>query len=392
MDFDNITSKDRGNALESNVEYIFKCGGFETERNVKLATYEIDVLAKLGDRKVVIECKNYQNSNLIVRNLIHMWNSKNKIINVNKIILVLAGIEIKKSDLELANSFGIEIWNEKDLSDLFLLALKPAELHKKLLEKIEFNPITINELYRNELLYLVIRPILGLYKPDDEFIYGYFHKCLTCFIRTELQLEGSSKYDRINYVELFEGTKQKKVFFNLINIERSEIEYWQQLTERLKNENILSKEMQKKYLTYMENLVAEYKAIKDFFIQADVKTKIRNLVKSRLHLSMFSDLSKSKFLIRNIKKSPTIEVETKENGIFIIKIADLNDKQVNIINWILTSENIKYHIQGPKSQTIVNEWRCSSIEEASEKTYRLLDEYIGFDENAILGDASLMKL
>ena len=64
------TSKEKGDALEKNVEFLFKSARFKTSRNKKVVKYEVDVLAEIGDRKIVIECKNYQGSNLTIRNLI----------------------------------------------------------------------------------------------------------------------------------------------------------------------------------------------------------------------------------------------------------------------------------------------------------------------------------
>lgn len=92
------TTKEIGDVLEKNVEYLFKVAGFITQRNIRLANYQIDVLAKFGDRQIVIECKNYQNSNLTVRNIIHQWHSKNEIIKANKILLVIYGVSIKNND------------------------------------------------------------------------------------------------------------------------------------------------------------------------------------------------------------------------------------------------------------------------------------------------------
>ncbi|MBW2993234.1 restriction endonuclease, partial [Candidatus Woesearchaeota archaeon] len=150
------TTKDKGDALEKNIEFLFQLAGFETQRNVKLAKYEIDVLAKIGDRNIIIECKNFQNSNLTIRNLIHQWNSKNKVIKANKIIIVIAGVNIKSSDKELADNFDIELWSDSDLTALFNLSLRPSQLREKLLNKISFKPIHIFELYRDEIAGIII--------------------------------------------------------------------------------------------------------------------------------------------------------------------------------------------------------------------------------------------
>ena len=52
---------------------------------------------------------------MTIRNLIHQWNSKNQLIGAHKIILVLAGLKIKETDLALASEFDMEIWDQEDI-------------------------------------------------------------------------------------------------------------------------------------------------------------------------------------------------------------------------------------------------------------------------------------
>jgi Holliday junction resolvase len=66
----------KGTLLEQNIETIFSSAGFDTETNTYHSDYEIDVYAEMGDIDVVAECKQYENSNLSVRNLIHEWKGK----------------------------------------------------------------------------------------------------------------------------------------------------------------------------------------------------------------------------------------------------------------------------------------------------------------------------
>ena len=117
------TTRDRGDSLEKAIEHIFNIAGFNTKRGTFITKYEIDVLAEIGDRKIIIECKNYQNSNLTIRNIIHQWNSKNEIIQAHKIIIALAGLKIKDSDYELANQFDIELWSQEDITEFLLYLL-----------------------------------------------------------------------------------------------------------------------------------------------------------------------------------------------------------------------------------------------------------------------------
>ncbi len=101
----------QGSLLEKNVERIFSLAGFETARNVKRETYEIDVLATHRNLKIAIECKERDNGPLTVRNLIHEWAGKKRYINVDKVLIVIYGPSVSSKDMELAGKEEIEIWD-----------------------------------------------------------------------------------------------------------------------------------------------------------------------------------------------------------------------------------------------------------------------------------------
>ncbi len=379
------STRDKGGALEKNVEFVFQSAGFETQRNVKLAKYEIDVLAKIGDRNIVIECKNYQNSNLVIRNLIHQWNSKNQIIKANKIIIVLAGISIKQSDRELAGKFYIELWNESDITDLFNLSLKPNELREKLLSKISLKPVSIAELYRDEIAGLVIRPLLTGMPEDLESNFNLFNSWLRAFIRTNLQIEGTNKEDRIKHIELFEGTKEKGAFFNLFKIKRTEIEYWDKLAYRLQKDKILDKKVQLKYYGIMQTLHNEFKAQKEYYQEEDKEKQVRKLIRDRLYHSLISDKSVCNF---GFIPDKTVEVIPANEGRFIVRLSGINEKQANLVNWILTSE---YNLTKQTDTDLrgIHYWLCFSLDESSEKIYRILEEFYGYTKKDNLRDFAL---
>lgn len=378
------TTKHIGSVLEKNVEFIFQSAGFETQRNVREAKYEIDVLARIGDRKIVVECKNYQNTKLPVRNLIHQWHSKNEVIKASKVVLVIAGGDVKNSDYQLANKFNIEIWTESDLSDLFELSLQPKKLREKLLQKIDFKPIKISDKYRDSIAQKVIYPILRDEGEDEEDTYDYFNHWLRAFIRTELNITGTTKEERINYIQLFEDTKEKQAFF-FLKFKRDPTEYWENLLKNLKNSSLLPKATRNTYLVHMSNLQDEYKDMKDLFSKTDEKT-IRKLIYQRLYDSL---ISKNDICNFGFSKDETIKVISKNEGFFVLFMEDIDDKQANIIDWITTSEH-KKHIEESGNRTNENYlWVCTSIEEAAEKTYRILDEFYGYEDDDELRDYAL---
>ncbi len=279
--FSSSNLKGKGDSLELAVEHIFKVARFTTERNVFVAKYEIDIKAQIGDRTIIVECKNYQNSNMVIRNLIHQWNSKNQIIKAHKIIIVITGLPVKEGDYVLASEFDIEIWTQDDISDLFNLSLKPEELRAKLLEKISLKPLTISERYRDYITYLVIKPLLTNLISREESNYWYFNKWLRSHNLTELQMININKEERLNHIKLFEGSKTKKGFLN-IKIKRKQIDYWNTVQEQLANNIVLNVETQNRYLFYMNDLLSEYKSQKEFFVSGDYFLRTQKLIKSRL--------------------------------------------------------------------------------------------------------------
>ena len=109
----------KGTLLEKEVLRLFKLVGFEPEHSKKIEGYEVDVFLEYKGFKIIVECKQYEKSSLSVRNLIHQWESKNKILKADRVLLVLVGSEITHKERSLAENYGIKIWNEEKL-DTFL--------------------------------------------------------------------------------------------------------------------------------------------------------------------------------------------------------------------------------------------------------------------------------
>ena len=378
-----ILAKERGDSLELAVEHIFKVANFNTERNIFIAKYEIDVKATIGDRTIIVECKNYQYSNLTIRNLIHQWNSKNQLIKAHKIILVLAGLSIKDSDYVLASEFDMEIWSQDDITELFNLSLKPDELRERLLNKISLRPITIAERYRDDVTYLVIKPLLSNKTIEEEKLYWFFNKWLRAHILTELQMVETSKEERAKHIELFEGSKTKKGFLNITK-KRKEVDYWNTVFDQLTNQEILSQEQQVNYLSYMNDLIEEFSTQKQFFNSEDYLSKAKKLITSRLQNAIYLGEDCS-FKISQMQNN--VQVSTLDNGAFTIHITQITETQGNVLNWILTSEYTRLYNELDKSYNYM--WICSSFNETSEKIFRVFTEYYDLSINDSIKDITL---
>jgi len=378
-----VLAKERGDSLELAIEHIFKVANFQTERNVYIAKYEIDVKATIGDRTIVIECKNYQDSNMTIRNLIHQWNSKNQLIGAHKIILVLAGLKIKETDLALATEFDMEIWDQEDITELFNLSLKPSELRERLLSKISLKPLTIAERYRDDITYLVIKPLLSRTTIEHERLYWYFNKWLRAHILTELQMIDTTPLERLKHIELFEGTKTKKGFLN-ISQKRKESDYWETVYSKLRSEDILRSDQQNTYIKYMNDLQSEYNSQKQFFETGDYHKRLRKLISSRLQNALYLG-EDCRFIALKMKNE--IIVTLLDSGAYRIRITDIVDTQGNILNWILTSQFTRAIDERDKLAKYY--WLSSSFNETAEKVYRIFTEFLDIGENVQIYDKSL---
>lgn len=114
----------KGTLLERNVELLLRLSGFNPQLNRICNGYEIDVFLRYKNLKIAFECKQYERSTLTIRNLIHQWNSKNKELNFDGIVLVLVGCDISSKDYQLAKKYGIIIWDEQRLTNLLDSAIE----------------------------------------------------------------------------------------------------------------------------------------------------------------------------------------------------------------------------------------------------------------------------
>ena len=120
----------RGSLLERDVARLFKLIGMEPQLNVRFHGYEIDVFITYREKKIAVECKQYESGSLNVRNLIHEWHSKSEELGIDKVILVIAGYRIRAEHAALANKYGIIIWDEETFDALFSKAIENREATK----------------------------------------------------------------------------------------------------------------------------------------------------------------------------------------------------------------------------------------------------------------------
>ena len=114
----------RGSRLERQIEAIFRRAGFRTGINSKRFGFENGVVTMHRNFTIIVECKEYYNSYLNIKNLIHQWNSKVSTSGVDRGIIAIVGVKSSKSEIELARDKGIILWGEKKLDDLLVMETK----------------------------------------------------------------------------------------------------------------------------------------------------------------------------------------------------------------------------------------------------------------------------
>jgi len=200
-----------GTLLERSVNRLFMLAGFDPKNNKIIDGYEIDVYVEYKSFSLIIECKQYERSSLAIRNLIHQWESKNRLIGASKILFVLAGCDISKKDFELAKDFNISIWDETVLSDLTDLAIKSKDMAKKeILLKLNLKSEEIS----NE-----IKMIMEKYNVSENIAVSYIKKLIPLkYIefssknKNVLTDKDFMRYIRNDICPNSSGTKMRKIF------------------------------------------------------------------------------------------------------------------------------------------------------------------------------------
>jgi penicillin-binding protein-related factor A (putative recombinase) len=161
----------KGTLLEKNVERLLRLSGLSPERNVIINTYEIDVFVIYKNKRIAFECKQYEKSGLTVRNLIHQWESKNRELELDKIVLVLVGCDISEKDYDLAKKYNITIWNEGTLDKLSEIAIEKKE--DALKEVIEHTCLKIEEDTTRKEIERIDEEIKDLKERESKKVWPY---------------------------------------------------------------------------------------------------------------------------------------------------------------------------------------------------------------------------
>ena len=330
----------KGSLLEKNVEYILKNLGFNTETNVKRAGYEIDVLAEKNNFWLICECKQYENSHLTIRNLIHQWADKNLEIKANRILLVLYGVNVTETDRQLASSRKIVLWDENILqrclnsiasdkkeAEQFLEAELGLNLTNSLTNDSESKIKNGSEAKKIIALQLLSGRDLKSINEDDLYanLIASLKGSLQETIRRKAD-ESADKY-RKTYAELFLKIEEK----------RSSKDKWLLIKDIIKNDIDLFPTGQIKvtHLKAIDAIEDIFNEAKLYFDESD-KSKLRKkLVLAALELLRDSNIEALTFIskTRSLYDLTITFHDLKFN--FYIRQVLLNSHKIEKLNWLV---------------------------------------------------------
>jgi len=130
------------------VEKIFSSAGFKTKRNVKYKindeTCEVDVLAKTGGVKIVIDCVENMGSEEEIVSRISKWSAKKKNIGVDRILIVAYGQKVSEWMKRFVKEKGIIIWDTDDFDNYCKLSFKyPESIYTKIIHEANIEVMSI---------------------------------------------------------------------------------------------------------------------------------------------------------------------------------------------------------------------------------------------------------
>ena len=112
----------KSNLLERNVEHLLQLCDIPYERQKSIDGYNVGFFIEHQKCKVAIECVHREKNSENIRNFIHIWESQQRVLGIDNVVLVLVDCELTEKEEKLAKQFGMEIWDEERLMGLLEVA------------------------------------------------------------------------------------------------------------------------------------------------------------------------------------------------------------------------------------------------------------------------------
>lgn len=371
--------KRKGSLLEQNVANIFSSLGFSTETNVKKKGYEIDVFAKKGNFEIIIECKQYENSSLTIRNLIHQWADKNAEIKADRVLVVLYGLEIKDTDLQLALSRNIILWDGNELQKYTNLVIKnKSEAYTKLIS--DLNIETKNEKSMQlknieeakKFVMLTLMSGKSIDKLNENNIYENFILSLKNSLQVTLRLKPSKnpEQDKKDYAELFSKAEREG---------QNAKEKWEKIKSIIQEDDktFPKGKVKEAHLEAIKKIETIFEESKQYFNEKNKKNLREKLIKTALeYLKENLEVNIMVFMSKE-NKSHTLTISFEEDDFnFLLNKKNLSSDKLEKLDWII--EEPKQN-SSEKEEMIV--WSMeSNINKATKCVETIFKEIFNEDE------------
>lgn len=363
----------KGSLLEENVESIFSSAGFNTETNTFLADYEIDVHAEIGDLEIIAECKQYEKSNLQVRNLIHEWTGKNKSIESDIVILVIYGQEISEEEKTLAKDENIIIWDEDEIKKL--LSKNDEKVKDYLFNNLPLQDEELGESFQTRIRKLVWKPYLEGNRVDDDFAHEELLLMVKERIRRELFQKGTTENERKHYIQVFEEVTKDGLLRSNVRVKDSE-ERFNKIVEKIKNnETPLERTREAKYKEHLNSVKEKYEESKQYYLESQGKKQIKRLIEARLkYLKRHG--GEVEFSPR--KKNKPIKA-SRSNGKVSLDFEIKKAGDLETIRWIQMKEGEHRLEENDQTSSHRVSFSYEDIDDATNAVIRIMKEYYYFN-------------
>ncbi len=253
-------------------------------------------------------------------------------------------------------------------------------------DKVSSSPGSLS----HEYTYLLTRPyfhaLLSNQKLNSKDVAQVFMDILRIHIRKKLHNQNAGLDDILSHIHLLEDVNPENPLYIQTStpFDQNKLE---NLENRLKNNNILSKKISKEYLDYIDDLKNGLKDMMAYFSGQSEQLNKKLLFARLYDISMTGDKCEFGF-----NKEKIVKI-SYNNNVFILEFQNLKDQAKEIINWLLLAESglVPKVITENNQQKLIIEtnWDFNTKTSAAEAIYRILNNYYGCNIDNQLRDFSL---
>ncbi|MCK5283646.1 MAG: hypothetical protein KAK00_09660 [Nanoarchaeota archaeon] len=108
-------------AVQKDLERLFKIAGFLPIMNKRIKGHKADLFVKIKNKALFVKCIK---SGLPLKEAVSEWKEKNKIIQADRILLLLSGTKVSRKVTQAEARSGVLVWDEHILQELLDQAIE----------------------------------------------------------------------------------------------------------------------------------------------------------------------------------------------------------------------------------------------------------------------------